>query len=184
MINDTHITLPFSSMGEYVLCYDDVMAWEHFPQHWPFLSRILRWLIDPFHKGSVIQSFVSLKRLLNNKSNADDLKSGDAFLTSLCSSKMNTLSLSRPPPLQRTYETCINRSILWILSITYILASRLWVIEKSRCRYLIGLCEFPDVILSLVVLTMFYRALPQWMSTSKTITTSSNIWSLAKQVTF
>ena len=68
--NPVYISVP--------LLHDNIMIWEHFPYHWPFVEGILWWPVDPpptpthTHNGSVLWSFsvsfvLSLNNLLNEQ---------------------------------------------------------------------------------------------------------------------
>ena len=35
----------------YILWYDDVIKWKHFPRYWPFVRGIHRWPVNSWHKG-------------------------------------------------------------------------------------------------------------------------------------
>ena len=82
IITSTHHAL-ILALGLLSEWYDDVITWKPFPYY-----MLLGWPVSSRHKGSTIWSFyvlfvVSLNKLLNKQSNANNLRYHDTHETSL-----------------------------------------------------------------------------------------------------
>ena len=78
----------FEGGGNAVFLTDDIMTWEHFPYHCPFVRGIQWWLVDSPHTGPVMWSlgvfwYVNWTSCWTNNQDAGDLRCCNVHVTSL-----------------------------------------------------------------------------------------------------